>query len=58
LVRKSTQTCAPLLSRVWGTTDTIVTFTHHHTHYMRITLLRTKDEALDAYEAFAASAEN
>jgi len=58
LVRKSTQTCALLLSRVWGPADIIVTFSHNHMHYTRITLLRTKDEALDAYEAFAASAEN
>ena len=41
--------CGSLLSRVWGTAYILVAFTHNHTQYTRITLPRTKDEALDAY---------
>ena len=53
---------AEILSDVWGPSPTqslggrkyYITFTDDHTRYMRINLLRTKDEALGAYKAFAA----
>jgi len=55
LVRKSTQMCgAPLLCRVWGAADIIITVTDNYTRYTCIALLRAKDEALKAYEDFAA----
>ena len=52
-------------SDVWGPSPTTtlgrrnyyITFTDDHTRYTRLTLIRTKDEALDAYKAFASWAE-
>jgi hypothetical protein len=53
---------AEVHSDVWGPSPTqslggrkyYITFTDDHTRYTRLNLLRTKDEALRAYKAFAA----
>ena len=56
---------AEIHSDVWGPSPTMslggrryyITFTDDHSRFTRLTLLRTKDEALDAYKTFASWAE-
>ncbi len=56
---------AEVHSNIWGPSPVqtlggrkyYVTFTDDHTHYTQLQLLRTKDEAFDAYKAFAAWAQ-